>query len=102
MKDFRFRSEPTVGWMTLSRYALLKDVIAEAEKKDCEFAPTFAFVSAVVRMHPITGSRICLFKIEKGWGSLVATEYGNGPGNERSLVSIMSGDGFGPNCHFAV
>lgn len=98
----RFRAH-TVRWMRIPHYSLLKDVLAQMEAEEVEPAHRFDFIGTLLSMHPIIGSRVCLIKKPDGtWGHLAATQYGEGPSSERSLVSIMSGDGFGPNCHFAV
>ena len=94
---------PALGWMPIPRYSLLKDILKHMEAEDFEPASVSKFISSFIDRRPIVDSRICLIKKKDGtWGHLVATQYGTAVGSERSLAAIMSGDGFGPNCHFAV
>lgn len=88
-----------IEWMPIDKYCLLKEVLEKIENKNKIPANPIEFISALSKMEKMNEiSRICLFKLEKlGWVHLTANGW-----IQRTICSIFSGDGFGPNCLFAV
>lgn len=98
MEDFENR-DFNVEWMFIDRYCLLKDVLEKIESKNKVPVSPIEFIGTLSKMDEMDEiSRICLFQLEKlGWVHLTANGW-----IQRTICSILSGDGFGPKCLFAV
>ena len=97
MKDFQITAGP-VGWMPIAFYSLTKDVLKKIEQDGNTPVSPFEFITAVSKLDKIIGVKVCLFKFgELRWISLIAIEN-----TQRTISSILSGDGYAPNCEFAV
>ena len=97
LEDFR-DLPPQIEWMPIEHYSLLKDVLKKISDDGKEPVGPLEFISSVSKMDRITGVRICLFQFERlGWVHLVSIQQ-----LQRTIGSILSGDGFAPGCLFAV
>ena len=94
-----------IEWMPITNYCLTGDVLAQMKNKNKIPASPLEFIGALSKMEKMDEiSRVCLFQLQKeagstqlSWVHLTANGW-----IQRTICSILSGDGFGPNCLFAV
>ena len=97
LKDFEINTSH-VEWMPIDYFSLMREVLEKIEGENKTPASPTEFISAISKMDKITGVRIGFLQLEKiGWGHLVSIES-----IQRSIGSILAGDGFAPGCLFAV
>ena len=88
-----------VEWLPIDGYLYQNEVLAKMEEQNKVPVTPVEFIGNLSKMDDLgPQTRICLFQFEKyGWAHLAANGW-----IQKTICSILSGDGFGPNCLFAV
>lgn len=100
LKGFRLNQQkPKIEWLPVERYCLTADILAMIEREGKVLANRFDYLADVSEMEKITGIRVCLWLRDDNshWDALVAIE-----GIQRTISSLLSGDGWAPPCFVAV
>lgn len=91
-KDFDIDTS-RVEWLAIDNYSLTANVLFKIKAENKVLASPIEFISAVLKIKKIKGVRIGLMEN----GHLVVKED-----IQRTIGSILAGDGFAPCCLFAV
>lgn len=100
LKGFRLNQQkPKIEWLAVERYCLTADILAMVAREGKVLANRFDFIADICGMGKIMGIRVCLWLRDDNshWDAIVAIE-----GVQRTISSLLSGDGWAPPCLIAV